>query len=246
MTARNQRVRLFQTLPHPCGYYPARTAQNLVLDPTAPDLPNLYALSLARGFRRAGGHVYHPHCPGCHACIPARIDVAAFTPNRSQRRCAACNDDVAMQECPPGLTDERHALYAHYLRTRHPGGGMDEASGADFSQFLTAPWSPTVFLEFRIGPRLVAVAVTDACPTALSAIYTFYEPDLTQRGLGTFAILQQIKLARSRAMPYLYLGYWIEGHPKMDYKARFHGLQILGAGGWAPLDRSEAARHARR
>lgn len=236
MTLRSERVRLFQTLPHACGYFPARTAQNLVLDPAAPNLPNLYALSLARGFRRAGGHVYHPHCPRCHACEPCRIDVAAFKPDRSQRRCLTGNDDVELAESAPGLTDERHDLYARYLRARHHGGGMDEASDEDFSHFLAAPWSPTTFLEFRLAGRLVAVAVTDTCETGLSAVYTFFEPELPRRSLGTYAILRQIELARARGLPHLYLGYWIEGHPKMGYKARFRGLQVLGPDGWRPID----------
>jgi arginine-tRNA-protein transferase len=238
---RNERVRLFQTLPHTCGYFRARTAQNLVLDPAAPDLPTLYALSLARGFRRAGGHVYHPHCPRCQACEPCRIDVAKFQPSRSQRRCLALNDDVELLECRPGLTDERHDLYARYLHARHPGGGMDDASNEDFSQFLAAPWSPTVFLELRLAGKLVAVAVTDVCSTGLSAVYTFFDPDLPRRGLGTLAILRQIELTRARALPHLYLGYWIANHPKMGYKSRFHGLQVLGTSGWVALgERAES------
>ncbi|TAN06362.1 MAG: arginyltransferase [Rhodanobacteraceae bacterium] len=235
MTLRSERVRLFQTLPHPCGYFATRTAQNLVLDPAAPNLPALYALSLARGFRRAGGHVYHPHCPNCHACEPCRIEVSTFKPDRSLRRCLAANRDLDVAACPPGLTDERHDLYARYLRARHPGGGMDDASGDDFSQFLAAPWSPTEFLEFRLRGQLVAVAVTDVCETGLSAVYTFFEPTLPRRSLGSFAILRQIELARARGLPHLYLGYWIEGHAKMGYKARFDSLQILGPGGWQPL-----------
>jgi arginine-tRNA-protein transferase len=230
------RVRLFQTLPHACGYFHARTAQNLVLDPAAPDLPKLYALSLTRGFRRAGGHVYHPHCPNCRACEPCRIDVAAFAPNRSQRRCLARNRELEWAECEPGLTPERHELYARYLRVRHPGGGMDAASDEDFGEFLSAPWSPTTFVEFRLHGKLVAVAVTDVCSTGLSAVYTFFDPDLPQRGLGTYAILRQVELARTRGLPYVYLGYWIAGHPKMGYKSHFLGLQILGADGWVPIE----------
>ena len=236
MTLRSERVRLFQTLPHACGYFHARTAQNLVLDPAAPNLPKLYALSLARGFRRAGGHIYHPHCPRCHACEPCRIDVSTFVPDRSQRRCLAMNREVEMTECTPGLTHERQALYARYLHTRHPGGGMDEASDEDFSHFLTAAWSPTVFLEFRLAGELVAVAVTDVCDTGLSAVYTFFDPDLPRRGLGTLAILRQIELARARGLPHLYLGYWIAHHPKMGYKARFDSLQVLGPGGWTTIE----------
>lgn len=234
---RSDHVRLFQTLPHACGYYPGRTAQNLVIDPAAPQLDRLYGAALDHGFRRAGGHLYFPHCPNCHACTPCRIDVANFKPDRSQRRCLKRNDDLIVRECMAGYNSERHALYSRYLRTRHPGGGMDEAEASDFRRFLTAPWSPTVFLELHKGDRLLAVAVTDVCITGISAVYTFYDPDEHERGLGTFAILQQIELAKRRGIPWVYLGFCIEGHPKMDYKRRFKPLQVRTAEGWVELKR---------
>jgi arginyl-tRNA--protein-N-Asp/Glu arginylyltransferase len=234
---RSDHVRLFQTLPHACGYYPGRTAQNLVIDPAAPQLDRLYGAALDHGFRRAGGHLYFPHCPSCHACTPCRIDVANFKPDRSQRRCLKRNDDLIVRECMAGYNSERHALYSRYLRTRHPGGGMDEAEASDFRRFLTAPWSPTVFLELHKDDRLLAVAVTDVCITGISAVYTFYDPDEQERSLGTFAILQQIELAKRRGIPWVYLGFWIEGHPKMDYKRRFRPLQVRTAEGWVALKR---------
>ena len=233
---RSERVRLFQTLPHTCGYFAERTAQNLVIDPAAPRLDQLYGPALERGFRRAGGHLYYPNCPQCHACTPCRIDVEGFAPDRSQRRCLKRNADLTVVECMAGYNAERHALYETYLRARHSGGGMDEADASDFRRFLTAPWSPTLFLEFRRGTRLLAVAVTDVCLNGLSAVYTFFEPDEDARSLGTYAILQQVQLARRRGLPWVYLGFWIEGHPKMDYKRRFRPLQVRTREGWMPLD----------
>ncbi len=232
---RSDPVRHFQTLPHACGYYAERTAQNLVLDPAAPQLDQLYGPALERGFRRAGGHLYYPHCPQCHACTPCRIDVENFRPDRAQKRCLKRNADLTVVECMPGYNRERHALYERYLRTRHPGGGMDDADASDFRRFLTAPWSPTLFLELRLGTRLLALAVTDVCPNGISAVYTFYDPAETARSLGTCAILQQIELARRRGMPWLYLGFWIDGHPTVDYKRRFKPLQIRGTDGWRDL-----------
>lgn len=233
---RSERVRLFQTLPHTCGYFAERTAQNLVIDPAAPRLDQLYGPALERGFRRAGGHLYYPNCPQCHACTPCRIDVEGFLPDRSQRRCLKRNADLTVVECMAGYNAERHALYERYLRTRHSGGGMDEADASDFRRFLTAPWSPTLFLEFRRGERLLAVAVTDVCLNGLSAVYTFFDPDEAARSLGTYAILQQVQLARRRGLPWVYLGFWIEGHPKMDYKRRFRPLQVRSREGWTTLD----------
>jgi arginine-tRNA-protein transferase len=233
---RSDNVRLFQTLPHSCGYFAERTAQNLVIDPAAPQLDQLYGAALERGFRRAGGHLYLPHCGHCRACTPCRIDVEHFAPDRAQKRCAKRNADIVISESMAGYNAERHALYERYLRQRHPGGGMDEADASDFRRFLTAPWSPTLFLEMRLGKRLVGVAVTDVCSNGLSAVYTFFDPDEHARSLGTFAILQQIALARRRGLPWVYLGFWIEGHPKMDYKRRFRPLQVRGSAGWAVMD----------
>ncbi len=232
---RSDRVRLFLTLPHACGYFPDRAAQNLVLDPAAPNLDRLYAGALGKGFRRAGGHLYRPRCARCQACVPCRLPVDAFRPDRGQRRCQKRNADLEVVESPPACTEERFALYRRYLDHRHHGGGMDNPAPEDFEQFLSAPWSPTLFLDMRLGGRLLGVAVTDVCVSGLSAVYTFFDPDAASRSLGTFGILSQVELARRRGLEHVYLGYWIEGHPKMDYKRRFAGLEVLGEQGWAPL-----------
>ncbi len=229
---RSDVVRLFQTLPHPCGYFDGRTAQNLVIDPAAEALDEIYALGLTRGYRRAGGHVYVPHCVGCRACIASRIPVGEFVADRTQRRCIRRNGDLAIAVTEPGFSDERYALYQRYLGARHADGGMDDAPAEDFSRFLYTAWSPTRFVEFRAAGRLVAVAVTDFCANGLSAVYTFYDPDEHARSLGTYAILSQIDLAREHGLPHLYLGFWIAGHAKMDYKQRFRPLEVLDGGRW--------------
>ena len=132
-------------------------------------------------------------------------------------------------------SEEYFALYRRYLQARHPDGGMDDARPEDFARFLYTAWSPTRFVEFRSGGRLLAVAVTDFCADGLSAVYTFFEPDEHARGLGTFAILSQIRLAAERALPYVYLGFWIARHPKMNYKARFRPLEVLHGNAWTEL-----------
>lgn len=236
---RSDVVRLFQTLPHPCGYFAERTAQNIVIDPSAPQLPGIYDLAVQRGYRRAGGHVYHPQCSGCRACIACRVPVARFRPDRGQRRCLARNWDLTTAVASPAYTDEYFALYHRYLCARHPDGGMDDARPDDFARFLYTAWSPTRFIELRHRGRLVALAVTDFCAAGLSAVYTFFDPDENARGLGTLAILRQIQLAREQGLSHLYLGFWIEGHPKMDYKARYRPLEILRDGAWVTLDQSD-------
>ena len=229
------RLKLFHSGEHPCGYWPQRTARDLVLDPRDPRLPQLYPMTLDWGFRRSGDLLYRPHCRGCRACVAVRLPVDGFAPDRAQRRCVARNGDVQVRVLPAERTDEQFALYRRYLAARHAGGGMDGHGAAEFDQFLVGNWADGRFLEFRVQGRLLAVAVTDLTETAMSAVYTFYDPDEGVRSLGTFAILQQVAWARREGRAYLYLGYWIAGHPKMDYKRRFRPLEGFDGRGWQPL-----------
>lgn len=234
-------VRLFQTLDHPCGYYDDRSARNLVIDPLDPRLPEVYGTALAWGFRRAGGHVYRPHCRTCQACVPCRVPVATFRPDRSQRRCLARNGDLRLRWRTARPDPAIHALYEDYVAWRHPGGGMDEPGGDDFRRFLIAPWGISDYLEVWEDDLLVAVAVTDVAQDSLSAVYTFWRPSHARRGLGVFCILQQIEQARRMGLRHLYLGYWIPGHPKMHYKAGFRPMEVLREGRWHPLMADDAA-----
>lgn len=228
-------IRIFQTAEHACGYWPDRAARDLVLDPADPALPSLYGPALAMGFRRSGRHVYRPNCAACRDCAPVRIPVAQFAPSRSQRRCLARNADLSIAARPAGRTDESFDLYRRYVETRHAGGGMDDPTEADFDAFLSCPWSQTQFVEFRHDGRLMAIAVTDVLPDAYSAVYTFYDPVEAARGLGTLGILSQASLARDAGLDYLYLGFWLDGHPKMDYKKGFRPLEVLVGRQWLPL-----------
>jgi arginine-tRNA-protein transferase len=225
-------IRVYQTVEHPCGYWPERQARDLVLDPVDPMLPALYGPALAMGFRRSGSHVYRPHCAACQACTPVRIPIDRFVPSRSQRRCIARNTDLQLRLCPAERSEETFTLYRSYVGARHAGGGMDDPSHADFDGFLSCPWSPTAFLEIRKDGELLAVAVTDLLPDSLSAVYTFYAPEHTARSLGTFAILSQIEHARRQGLSYLYLGFWLDGHAKMHYKKTFRPLEYLAGRDW--------------
>jgi leucyl-tRNA---protein transferase len=233
---RSDSIRLFHTLEHRCGYYPDLSARNLVLDPVSPQLPELYHLALVRGFRRAGGHVYRPHCLHCQACTACRIPVAQFRPSRAQRRAGARNRTVQAQFEPAQYSDEYFNLYRRYLRSRHAGGGMDEADADDFTRFLCSPWSDTRFLALREDGELLGVAVTDVTRFGLSAVYTFFEPGLAARSLGTLAILRQLEHCAALGLPHLYLGFWLDGHPKMDYKRRWEPLEVLREGRWSRLE----------
>ena len=231
-------LRVFRTGEHACGYWPERQARDLVLDPRDERLPQLYPLALDAGFRRSGDIVYRPHCRGCQACVAVRIPVASFRPDRSQRRCLARNHDIDARVVAAERTDEQFDLYRRYLQARHRGGGMDDHGTFEFDQFLVGAWSQGRFLELREhgSHRLLAVAVTDlAGADAMSAVYTFFDPEESARGLGTLAILKQLEWAARDGRSHLYLGYWIEGHGKMDYKRRFQPLEAFDGRGWRVL-----------
>jgi arginine-tRNA-protein transferase len=225
-------LRLFHTGEHPCGYFPERTARDLVLDPRDPRLAAFYATALGWGFRRSGDLVYRPHCEACRACVAVRIPVHEFRPDRSQRRCAARNAQVEARIVPAERTDEHLDLYRRYLSARHRDGGMDDHGAVEFEQFLVGSWSEGRFLELREHGRLIALAVTDLIPDALSAVYTFFDPELQRRSLGTLAILRQVEWAQREARRHLYLGYWIRSHRKMDYKQRFQPLESFDGRHW--------------
>lgn len=229
--SQNRTVRLLISHEHACGYLPRRKARSAFIDPQLKLNAKRYGQLLSQGFRRSGSYVYRPLCRGCAACRPARVVVADFQPDRSQRRCLRDNADLELRAVDR-LNDEHYTLYRNYLRTRHPDGEMDPNDSAAFHEFLASPWLQTLFLEFRAAQRLVAVAVVDQIPNGLSAVYTFFDPHEKHRGLGNYAILKQIELARDTGLDYLYLGYWVPGSPKMDYKRRFKPIQLLDARGW--------------
>lgn len=218
--------------PHACSYLPAREALTLFADPHAPMSATLYSELITMGFRRSGGFVYRPRCLGCEACRPARIPVAEFSPSRSQRRAQKQNQDLTVKRLPARFDEQHYALYRRYLNARHAEGGMNSDDPARYMEFLASRWMDTEFIEFRHGERLVMVAVVDSLKNGLSAVYTFFAPDESRRSLGTHAVLWQIEEARRRALPHVYLGYWIEECPQMAYKKNFRPLEVYRHGSW--------------
>lgn len=226
-----QRVQLYLSTEHACGYLPGRAARNAYLDPGFKLSAERYTWLLAQGFRRSGIHVYRPYCLNCQSCRPARVPVQTFTPNRVQRRCLVRNRDVQMSVVA-GLSNEHYTLYSHYLSARHPGGGMEAGNREAFHSFLECAWGEVEFWEFRVAHTLLAVAAVDRVPQALSAVYTFFDPTQAARSPGTLAVLRQLTEARARNLAYVYLGYWVAGSRKMDYKKNFAPLELLTPAGW--------------
>jgi len=235
MTRSQRPPELFLSLPHPCSYLPARRSTSLFLDPRRKLDSETYAHFVRLGFRRSGDFVYRPHCAQCDACVPVRIPVARFRPNRGQRRVARRNADLTVRAHPPVFSAEHFALYTRYQTARHPGGGMDDPDPGKYLSFLAAERIDTVFHEFRLAGRLLAVTVVDYLPDSLSAVYTFFDPGEKVRSLGTYAVLWQVAEAQRLGLGHVYLGYWIAESPKMSYKIAFAPLETCRHGVWLPL-----------
>ena len=225
----------FASEPHACSYLDDHTAVSLFADPTVPMTMPVYSRLADYGFRRSGAHIYAPNCPHCQLCIPIRIPIDTFKPNRSQRRVTNKNRDLKVKCIPAKFQQEHFELYQRYLSYRHSGSSMENPSTDDYMNFLSSDWSETYFYEFRDKDRLVAVTVADKLVQGLSAVYTFFDPEYESHSLGTFAILWLVEETRSLQLRRLYLGYWIPNCQKMQYKSAFQPAEIFNNGRWNPL-----------
>lgn len=233
-------LKFLLTHKHACSYLPDREATTLFLDPGVVPDQNLHSELSRRGFRRSGDYLYRPHCATCQACMPARVAVAEFRPNRRFRRVLALNGELLVREEAASPSPHVFALYARYIEQRHQDGDMHPPTMEQFADFLPSRWASTRFFCFYDGDylpeSLLAVAVTDYLDDGLSAVYCFFEPEAAHRSLGTYTILWQIERCRQLGLPFLYLGYLIRESRKMAYKEDFAPLQTFTAEGWKTLE----------
>ncbi len=228
-------LKVFTTHPHQCSYLQEKLATTLFIDPEANINQHIYSELVDLGFRRSGQHIYRPHCESCNACIAARIPVAQFSQKRKQRKIWNRNQDLDILEVADIKSDEYFQLYERYISQRHFDGDMYPPNRDQYDTFLTDDLGVTRYYAFRQGKQLQAVAVIDVMSQGLSAIYTFFDPGAERRSLGNFAILWQIKEAQRLGLPYLYLGYWIKGCRKMQYKIDYRPLELLINNRWLTL-----------
>lgn len=232
----------YLTTPAPCPYLAGKMERKVFTRLSGDISKTLNDVLTHSGFRRSQSIAYRPSCEACHACVSVRVVVDAFEPSRSFQRVAAKSADLAGEVVDPWATEEQFSLLRRYLDSRHSGGGMSDMTMFDYVAMVEDSAVETHLVEYRYraGERagdLAAVALTDLLSDGLSMVYSYFDPDEAARSLGTYMVLDHIEQARSRGLPYVYLGYWIEGSQKMNYKARFGPLEARLVAGWVPLKR---------
>jgi leucyl-tRNA---protein transferase len=226
----------YRTASLPCPYLEGQTERKLITEIAGPDAYAFYNELSRAGFRRSHHLAYRPACAGCLACLPVRVDVVNFETTRSLRRTMTANRDLRTRLAPARATTEQYRVFSRYQRSRHADSDMASMTYGDYRAMVEDSPVMTVMQEHRKGDgTLVAACLADLLDDGLSAVYSFFEPAEAGRSPGTAVILELIAEARRRALPYVYLGYWIGESRKMAYKTRFRPLEALTSQGWAPL-----------
>lgn len=235
MTSSLRDLKVYTTYPHDCSYLKDQEAITLFVDPRQTVDKKLYSKLSGLGFRRSGSNIYRPHCSDCNACIPARIPVATFQASRKQRRTFNRNQDLVVEYSPDITDSTAFNLYRRYIEERHSDGDMFPPDRDQYKSFLSNEWGCTNYYRFYDQGKLIAIAVVDALQDGLSAIYTFFDPAVSQRSLGGFAVMWQIEKAKELGLDYVYLGYWIRDCQKMAYKSEYRPLELYINSRWTAL-----------
>ena len=218
-------ISLLVTPPQSCSYLNDRESQAAFVNPALTLDTQIYSHLIAHGFRRSGDEVYSPRCTECTECVACRILVADFKPTRNQKRCLKKNKQMRVNVQAAIFKQEHYDLYMRYQQHKHPDSGMASSTPEEYLSFLGSSWCKTSFVEFYIDEKLAAVAVVDFLDKALSAVYTFFDPELSAYSLGIYAVLWQIEQAQQMGLDYVYLGFWIADCKKMVYKTQYQPLQ---------------------
>ena len=246
MSHLNQKItaQFFLTANQPCPYLPDRQERKLFTTLRGDDARRMNDELSLRGFRRSQSVAYRPACAGCGACLSIRVPVDAFRPTASQKRILRKSADLERRACAPWATEEQYDLFRAYLGSRHASGGMADMDISEYAAMVEETTVRSRVIEYHDPTKpgresLTAACLTDVMGDGLSMVYSFFEPSAAKRSLGVFMILDHIEIAREAGLPYVYLGYWVPGSPKMDYKAKFTPFEYFRSGSWRMTDAPE-------
>ncbi|MEO0982334.1 MAG: arginyltransferase [Pseudomonadota bacterium] len=232
-------LRFYMTRLAPCPYLDGHRERKAFTNIDAPDADHLHDILSRSGFRRSQSIAYRPACPNCNACRSVRVNARDFRFTKGWRRILNRNSDVQSRPVAAEATREQYRLLRAYLRSRHNGGGMSEMSFRDYAAMVDDSPVQSLIFEYRAGREpdapLVAAAITDVLRDGLSMVYTFFDAKDERRSLGSYIILDHVAKAAELGLPHVYLGYWVKGSPKMDYKRRFDPLEVLDGDIWRPM-----------
>ncbi len=239
MSHLNQKItaQFFLTANQPCPYLPGRQERKLFTTLRGAEARRMNDTLSLRGFRRSQSVAYRPACSECGACLSVRVPVRRFEPSASQRRIMKRSAHLERRTCAPWATEEQYDLFRAYLLSRHADGGMAEMDMCEFAAMIEETTVRTRVIEYHDHTRpaansLVAACLTDVMGDGLSMVYSFFDPELSKLSLGAYMILDHLAIAAEAGLPYLYLGYWVPGSRKMDYKARFTPFEYFRGGAW--------------
>ncbi|MEO0882287.1 MAG: arginyltransferase [Pseudomonadota bacterium] len=229
-------LRFYMTAPAPCPYLDGMRERKAFTNLSVPDADAVHSLLSQSGFRRSQGIAYRPACPRCNACKSVRVPVRDFLYTKRWRRVLNRNSGIRATAQKAVATREQYRVLQNYLLARHEDGGMADMSFRDYANMVSESPVRSLIVEYRDGDGddapLIGAAITDVLRDGLSMVYSFFEPDLSGRSLGSFMILEHIQRAAVHGLPHVYLGYWVEGSPKMDYKRQFWPLEVLNGETW--------------
>ncbi|MDC0737199.1 arginyltransferase [Cognatishimia sp. SS12] len=232
----------YVTAPQPCPYLPGKMERKLFTALQGDNAQELNDALSHQGFRRSQNVLYRPSCADCAACLSARIDVRRYTASKSQKRILKRNAHLTRRATSPWATEEQFDLFRTYLDARHADGGMADMDVFEFAAMIEETPIRSRVVEYTDDSdrSLTAVCLTDVIEDGVSMVYSFFKPDLPRQSLGTYLILDHIRIAQDAGLPYVYLGYWVPGSAKMGYKARFSGLEVFLNNRWQALRAPEA------
>ena len=241
-----QHPQFYVTAPQACPYLENKVERKLFTALYGSNSDRLNNSLSKQGFRRSQNVLYRPSCSNCSACMSARIPSKDFVPSRSQKRILGKNEDIVRVISAPLATDPQYELFKNYINRRHPNGGMSDMDAEDFRSMIEETNVESKLIEYYIKKNgsleLISFSLVDILDDGISMVYSVFDPALKERSLGTYMILDHSNLVLEMNLKFVYLGYWVKGSSKMDYKKRFSPLEIFTKDKWTCASNSNISK----